>query len=264
MIDVIIPAYNCSKTLDRTLGSLIAQTDSDFKVTIVDDCSTEDIKSIIDCYTTKLNISYIRNEHNLGCGMSRQVGIDNTSCDYFCFLDSDDVFMPYAVETFNATIKAKPNLELLHTYFYEKTIVDGVPALLLKKDGFTWCHGKIYNRKLVEKYGIKNDPEVKWADDSFFNSMCSELMKMDVVEIPTMVWVNNYDSVSRKVNKYRDKNIVKDFLVGLRKSVELVLQYKDEIDHLEHTIDVLMNQFVLNEEEQVMLNDIMKLTKKEN
>ena len=38
MIDVIIPAYNCTATLDRTLGSLVAQFNKNFKVTIVDDC----------------------------------------------------------------------------------------------------------------------------------------------------------------------------------------------------------------------------------
>ena len=64
MIDVIIPAYNCKSTLERTLGSLVAQTDPNFKVIIVDDCSTEDIKSIVDDYSSKLKITYIRNEEN--------------------------------------------------------------------------------------------------------------------------------------------------------------------------------------------------------
>lgn len=262
MIDIIIPAYNCSKTLDRTLGSLIGQTDSDFLVTIVDDCSTEDVKSIIDDYANKLNIVYIRNEKNLGCGMSRQVGIDNTSCKYFCFLDSDDVFMPYTVETFNATIKVRPDLELLHTHFYEKIIVNDIPTLMLKKDGYTWCHGKLYNRELVTKYDIKNDPKVRWADDSFFNSMCTELMKMDIIELPTMIWCNNYDSVTRRRDSDREKNVIKDFLAALDKSVRLVLRYKDKVEHLEYTIRTLKKQCELDEEELAMLNSIIKLTDK--
>ena len=38
MIDVIIPAYNCTATLDRTLGSLVSQFHKNFKVTIEADC----------------------------------------------------------------------------------------------------------------------------------------------------------------------------------------------------------------------------------
>ena len=48
MINVIIPAYNCRATLGRTLSSLVAQTDTNFEVIVVYDCSTEDLKSIVD------------------------------------------------------------------------------------------------------------------------------------------------------------------------------------------------------------------------
>ena len=110
MINVIIPAYNCSKTIGKTLSSLVAQTDSNFEVIVIDDSSTEDIKSIIDSYSDKLNIIYIRNEKNLGCGMTRQVGIDNATQKFITFLDSDDMFMPYTVETFNSIITTKNRL----------------------------------------------------------------------------------------------------------------------------------------------------------
>lgn len=119
MINVIIPAYNCRATLNRTLSSLVAQTDNQFETIVVDDCSTEDIKSIVDEYTSKLNIIYIRNEKNLGCGMTRQVGIDSATQKFITFLDSDDMFMPYTVEMFNSVIEANPNTQYLHTHFYQ-------------------------------------------------------------------------------------------------------------------------------------------------
>ena len=78
MIDVIIPAYNCSKTLGRTLSSLVAQTDNDFNVIIVDDCSTEDLEPTVNGFKSLLNIKYIKNDTNMGAGMSRQVGMDNS------------------------------------------------------------------------------------------------------------------------------------------------------------------------------------------
>lgn len=240
MIDVIIPAYNCSKTLGRTLASLVAQTDMDFKVTVVDDCSTEDIKIIVDEYSNKLQISYIRNEKNLGCGMTRQVGIDNTTCSHFTFLDSDDMFMPYTVETFNQIIQAEPTAELIHSYIYEQTTVDGECAIRLHKDGFSYCHGKLYNRDLVQKFEIKNSPLVKWHDDSYFNSMCSELMNMKIVPIPMLFWCCNSESITRKVDRYRDEKVVEDFLLAMNMSKDHVLKYKQTVDHIPRTVQAVM------------------------
>ena len=64
MIDVIIPAYNCSRTLAKTLSSLVAQTDNNFNVIVVDDCSTEDLETIVNSFKNLLNITYIKNETN--------------------------------------------------------------------------------------------------------------------------------------------------------------------------------------------------------
>ena len=236
MINVIIPAYNCRTTLGRTLSSLVAQTDPNFEVIVVDDCSTEDIKSIVDDYTNKLNIIYIRNEQNLGCGMSRQVGIDNATQKFITFLDSDDMFMPYTIETFNSIIEANPDTEYLHSYFYEQIVIDNNPAIYLWKDNYTACHGKLYNVELIKKYGIRNSPLVKWADDSFFNSMCSELMNMSIISVPTVLWTNNKNSVMRRQDIERDASVKEDFLNAMLLSAEFVLKQKGHVDHLQNTI----------------------------
>ena len=236
MINVIIPAYNCRTTLGRTFSSLVAQTDPNFEAIVVDDCSTEDIKSIVDDYLDKLNIVYIRNELNLGCGMSRQVGIDNATQKFITFLDSDDMFMPYTIETFNSIIEANPDTEYLHSYFYEQIVIDNNPAIYLWKDNYTACHGKLYNVELIKKYGIRNSPLVKWADDSFFNSMCSELMNMSIINVPTVLWTNNKNSIMRRQDVERDASVKEDFLNAMLLSAEFVLKQKGHIDHLQNTI----------------------------
>ena len=257
MINVIIPAYNCRATLGRTLSSLVAQTDPNFEVIIVDDCSTEDLKSIVDDYTNKLNIIYIRNEQNLGCGMSRQVGIDNATQKFITFLDSDDMFMPYTVETFNSIIEANPDTEYLHSYFYEQIVIDNNPAICLWKDNYTACHGKLYNVELIKKYGIRNSPLVKWADDSFFNSMCSELMNMSIINVPTVLWTNNKNSVMRRQDIERDASVKEDFLNAMLLSAEFVLKQKGHIDHLQNTIQDIIKRMSLNENETEKLNTLL-------
>ena len=263
MINVIIPAYNCYSTLGRTLSSLVAQTDTNFEVIIIDDCSTEDIKSIVDDYTNKLNIIYIRNEQNLGCGMTRQVGIDNATQKFITFLDSDDMFMPYTVETFNSIIETNPDIEYLHSYFYEQIIINNNPAIFLWKDNYTACHGKLYNVELIKKYGIRNSPLVKWADDSFFNSMCSELMNMSIISIPTVLWTNNKNSIMRRQDIERDAAIKEDFLNAMLLSAEFVLKQKGHIDHLQNTIESTIKQIPLNEKETEKLNTLLTYVRRE-
>ena len=202
----------------------------------MDDCSTEDLKSIVDDYTNKLNIIYIRNEQNIGCGMTRQVGIDNATQKFITFLDSDDMFMPYTIETFNSIIEANPDTEYLHSYFYEQIVIDNNPAIYLWKDNYTACHGKLYNVELIKKYGIRNSPLVKWADDSFFNSMCSELMNMSIINVPTVLWTNNKNSIMRRQDVERDASVKEDFLNAMLLSAEFVLKQKGHIDHLQNTI----------------------------
>ena len=263
MINVIIPSYNCRTTLGRTFSSLVAQTDPNFEVIIVDDCSTEDIKSIVDDYKNKLNIIYIRNEQNLGCGMSRQVGIDNATQKFITFLDSDDMFMPYTIETFNSIIEANPDTEYLHSYFYEQIVIDNNPAIYLWKDNYTACHGKLYNVELIKKYGIRNSPLVKWADDSFFNSMCSELMNMSIINVPTVLWTNNKNSIMRRQDIERDASIKEDFLNAMLLSAEFVLKQKGHIDHLQNTIEGIIKQMSLNEKETEKLNTLLTYIRRE-
>ena len=257
MINVIIPAYNCAKTLGRTLASLVAQTDQNFEVIVVDDCSIEDISYIVEDYSRKLKINYIRHEKNVGCGMSRQTGIDNVTASHFMFLDSDDVLMPYTIESFNAYIKNKPQTEFLHTHFYEQGVsADGIPVYLKYDRGFNWCHGKLYNAEKIKQFGICSKPEVKWADDSYFNALCCELLEVSIFPLITYVWTNTASSVMREKNSYRDKYLAQDFIRAMIFACEFIRQYKEEIIFLPGTIEMIKQKYQLGEEELKLLEQL--------
>lgn len=264
MIDVIIPAYNCINTISKTLSSLVSQTDKNFHVIIVDDHSTEDIYSIISNYQKELDIEYIKNPKNIGCGMSRQVGIDSGTSSHLCFLDSDDMFMPYTIEMFNAAIENDPNLEMLCGYFYEQTMINNNHAIVLRKNGFTWCHGKLYNREKIKQYGIRNRPDIKYADDSFFNSMCLEILNAKKIEIPLYLYVNNPSSVTRCHDDKRDHDVTKDFLHAMIVSCETVLKYKTKVEHLPYTLDMVKKSGIFTEEEKYLYNNLKKYLGRSN
>ena len=80
MIDVIIAAYNCHDTILRTLLSIYMQTCKDIiNVYIVNDGSDECYDREVNIFKDKLNINVIDLYKNMGPGVARQVGIDNSN-----------------------------------------------------------------------------------------------------------------------------------------------------------------------------------------
>ena len=58
-ISVVIPMYNAEKYIGDCLESILAQTFEDFEVIVVDDCSTDNSKKIVESYIPKF---YNRNK----------------------------------------------------------------------------------------------------------------------------------------------------------------------------------------------------------
>ena len=97
MVTIITPCYNGAKYLDRYFASLINQTFKDFKITIIDDGSSDNSVEIINSYKDKLNITLIKQEHG-GQALATKKAIDILDTKYFCLLDCDDTIEPTSLE----------------------------------------------------------------------------------------------------------------------------------------------------------------------
>ena len=96
MISVVIPTYNCANFLDKAIQSILNQTYKDYEIIIVDDCSTDNTKEILEKYNKLKNFKIITNDTNVGVGISRKNGINAANGEYITFLDADD----YLLDTF--------------------------------------------------------------------------------------------------------------------------------------------------------------------
>ena len=106
-ITFVIPAYNAEKTLERTLDSILWQTDGRYRVVIVDDGSTDRTGQIGKGYAMRHpdRIRYIHQE-NKRQGGARNTGLRSVETAYVSFLDSDDWLMPEYVERITGALDA--------------------------------------------------------------------------------------------------------------------------------------------------------------
>ena len=90
-ISIVMPSFNSSRFIHKSIESVISQTYKNWELLIVDDCSTDDTYDIAKEYERNDNrIKVFRNDTNRGAAFSRNIAIKNSSGDYIAFLDSDD------------------------------------------------------------------------------------------------------------------------------------------------------------------------------
>ena len=102
-VSVIISTYNASRTLQRALDSIEAQTYDlmRIQVVIVDDCSTDDTVLIANRFKQTSSTSVVVRSvdaHTGSPSAPRNIGLLEVTGEYVFFMDSDDWFGPEAVE----------------------------------------------------------------------------------------------------------------------------------------------------------------------
>ena len=97
LVSVIIPTYNRKSVISISLKSVLGQTYKNIEVIIVDDCSTDCTKTVVDCIEDP-RIRYIHHSTNKGGAAARNTGIRAARGEYVAFLDSDDAWLPNKLE----------------------------------------------------------------------------------------------------------------------------------------------------------------------
>ena len=98
-VSVIIPTYNRSDLVGRSVRSVLDQSYQDFEVIIVDDGSNDNTEEVIEKFQKQdARIKYIRHATNKGSAAARNTGIKTATGNYIAFQDSDDTWEPVKLE----------------------------------------------------------------------------------------------------------------------------------------------------------------------
>jgi len=92
-LSVIIPNYNNEKFLNKCLDSVLSQSVKPDEIIIVDDCSSDSSKEIIDSFASSCDIiKPVFLDNNLGVSHARNIGIREAKGEYITTLDADDFY----------------------------------------------------------------------------------------------------------------------------------------------------------------------------
>jgi len=109
-VSVVMTSYNHEKYLQQAIQSVVNQSYTDFELIIVDDCSNDNSREIINKNEDQYNfIKSIYHETNRGVAKTINDGRYQAKGDYIAHIASDDVWTTKKLERQMMILDEKPN-----------------------------------------------------------------------------------------------------------------------------------------------------------
>ena len=114
---VIIPLYNKAPYVAKAVGSVLAQTYTDFELIIVDDGSKDDSAAIAAQAIEGHENCRLLSQENAGVAVARNNGVSTSQGDYLCFLDADDWWESTFLEEMDKFVNEYPDAGIYGTNY---------------------------------------------------------------------------------------------------------------------------------------------------
>lgn len=167
-ISIIMPAYNASAFLCRSISSVQNQTYQNWELLIVDDGSSDNSCEIVRGFCAEdARIKLLCNQHG-GTARARNTAIAVAEGEYFAFIDADDVYHPRYLELL-MEVALQENAELVvcgitqgtDCSLFLESEVEVSHTVVSREQAFALMYGgqwplmispwnKLYSRKLFE------------------------------------------------------------------------------------------------------------------
>lgn len=130
-VSVVVPNYNHARFLRQRIDSILAQTFQNFELILLDDCSTDDSRSVLSSYSSDPHVSaVVFNEKNSGTTYKQwNRGVRLARGEYVWLAESDDYSDSRFLERLSSVLDSHPSAQFVFCRSYAVT-EDGSP------DGF--------------------------------------------------------------------------------------------------------------------------------
>ncbi|WP_169734561.1 glycosyltransferase family 2 protein [Mycoplasma elephantis] len=131
IVTILMPVYNATKYIDGTIKSILKQTESNFKVLIIDDCSQDETYEYLkQKLKNDSRFEILKNDKNIGLGKMRDLLISKCTTKYFMFLDDDDYLYKNSMKKMIKLAK-KTDADLISSQYKMKFTYKKLSAIIL-------------------------------------------------------------------------------------------------------------------------------------
>jgi glycosyltransferase involved in cell wall biosynthesis len=128
-------------TLRESLSSVLEQIGDEFEVIVIDDCSTDNSKEILEELSAKFNalrVYYLERDKNRRLGKTRNISFGKARGQWCIFhIDTDDLIGPHILEFVKV-------IEVLNSKMRKDSLFSGKQIHMAKRD-FLISHGPFKN-----------------------------------------------------------------------------------------------------------------------
>ncbi|MCM1111988.1 MAG: glycosyltransferase [Muribaculum sp.] len=147
-ISVVIPTYNRSCSIVKSVESVLKQTYPVKEVIIADDCSQDDTEEVLRQIQDE-RVRYCRLPENKGAGGARNFGVEKAGCDLIAFHDSDDTWTNDKIEKQMAYWAQHPDCGLVYCA-YAMTLLGSLRHVVPDLEQMEGLEGRILPNLLVK------------------------------------------------------------------------------------------------------------------
>lgn len=247
-VSIIIPVYNAEKYIDDCLKSLICQTYKNIEIVLVDDGSKDNSYNICLQYSKEYDFIKTYHKKNGGPSSARNFGINKSTGEYICFVDSDDtVSKDYVekllqneadliicgfVELYGKTKRIKKICDDIQKYNNEEIYIKLLESSESDKFNSPW--GKLYKKDIIDSNDVVFDESLKMGEDLIFNINYLKYCKSFII-IPDCLYYYNKNvggSLTKKFefSRWNIEKYVYYQYKALYEYYNLYDKYKEKID----------------------------------
>ncbi len=200
-ISVVMASFNRANYLERSIGSLLAQSYKSWELVFVDDGSRDNTFEVMNNYLNlHENIRYIKHK-NRNLALSRNAGILSSAGNFITFLDSDDEYERSHLEIRINIMTENPGIDLIHG----GVKIIGDPFVPDKTDTTKLIHlnecaigGTFFGKRkiFIELGSFKN---LSYSEDSDFLERAGKNYSILKIDSPTYIYHRDVlDSITNR------------------------------------------------------------------